>query len=208
MVFWPFVRGLQWGAYVTCHSPCRGASLILPLPEDGSSDIVVAILKQPLPGPFTVGQALPNNTAALSNSIEVQVQVRAREHRRADPPMLVGMEWEPWFTRTNDIWTLAEAVPLVGLYDSFNPLVVLQHAYWMVDAGVDFIVVDWTNNLWGVPHWADRGVYAQELINATTFTIAQYDRLRRAGVPVPKVVLLLGLDNGAAEPVGCLMEEV
>ena len=101
---------------------------------------------------------------------------------------MVGMEWEPWFTKHNVVWTLHEAVPLIGLYDSFNPLVVLQHMYWMLDAGVDFIIVDWTNNLWGKAHWSDRDLYAQELINATTFTIAEYQRLHSLGYDTPKVL--------------------
>lgn len=98
-------------------------------------------------------------------------------------------------------------------YDSFNADVARQHVLWMRGAGVDAIVVDWTNNLWGKQSWSQRGVYAQRLINATTFTVQQYDAWRKspasmAEVVPPQIVLLLGLDNGASEPMAALNEEV
>ncbi len=85
-------------------------------------------------------------------------------------------------------------------------MVVKQHCIWMVEAGVDFLVVDWTNNLWGLNSFSERGVYAQvvlatqfsasqtqQLINATTFMLQSYTQLRLDGIPTPKVVLLLGM---------------
>lgn len=78
------------------------------------------------------------------------------------------------------------------------------HAIWMVQAGIDFIIVDWTNNLWNQQHWADRGVYAQQLINATTATLEAYKALRARGVPTPSVSIFLGLDNGPSEPLTCV----
>ncbi len=67
------------------------------------------------------------------------------------------------YTPANNGWQLKEAVPILGLYDSFNFLIVKQHARWLVEAGVDFLVVDWTNNIWGLNAWNERGVYAQVL---------------------------------------------
>ena len=40
-------------------------------------------------------------------------------------------------------------IPILGMYSSFHPGVVRQHAFWMVEAGVNCILVDWSNNLWG-----------------------------------------------------------
>lgn len=90
---------------------------------------------------------------------------------------------------------------------------VKQHAFWARTAGVGGIVIDWTNNLWNDPSFKDRAKDAQEIINATTFLIQQYQALRdapssSAEVDPPKVVLLLGLDNGAKEPIAALNEEV
>jgi hypothetical protein len=43
----------------------------------------------------------------------------------------------------------AAGIPILGMYSSFHPGVVRQHAFWMVEAGVNCILVDWSNNLWG-----------------------------------------------------------
>lgn len=41
-------------------------------------------------------------------------------------------------------------MPCTCRYDSFNADVVKQHAIWFIESGVDFLVVDWTNNAWQV----------------------------------------------------------
>ena len=43
----------------------------------------------------------------------------------------------------------AAGIPILGMYSSFHLGVVRQHAFWMVEAGVNCILVDWSNNLWG-----------------------------------------------------------
>ena len=57
-------------------------------------------------------------------------------------------------------------------------------------------------------HFSDIGVYAQELINATTFTMDMLQNMSKEGFSPPRIVLLLGLDNGPTEPFSCLLEEV
>jgi hypothetical protein len=129
------------------------------------------------------------------------------------------MFWEPWFTPSNMNWGLAEAVPLVGRYSSIdiigdtpkavaNRAVVKQHMLWFQRMGVSAIGIDWTNNIWNTPTFADRGVYAQELINATVFTLEVYASLQRQGYTVPQFVLLLGLDNGPVSPIHALVGEI
>ena len=84
------------------------------------------------------------------------------------------MDWEPWFTRNNlgdKPWLQrpgAEGVPILGLYSSFNSNVVRQHAIWFAEAGINCILVDWSNNLWRNISWEDRPLDIQEIINATT----------------------------------------
>ncbi len=96
----PYVDGLQWGAFVTCSSaaPC---SLPLPLPNAGTVSIVVAILagvSSPPTPTFMVGSALPSNAVAVSNTLTVQVAARTITPPFSDANLQVGMEWEPWFT--------------------------------------------------------------------------------------------------------------
>jgi hypothetical protein len=86
-------------------------------------------------------------------------------------------------------WGTTEAMPVLGHYSSFDPKVIRQHARWIHDAGFDFILIDWTNNLGG--NWTN-GI-AEAIIGATLRLLAEYTRLKHR----PKFALLLGLDNGS-----------
>ena len=155
---------------------------------------------------FPVGLPAPSRVIH-SNTVTIRV-ARRTFHVIRDPNHLVGMEWEPWFTPLNDGWQTAEAVPLVGDYDSMNTDVIRQHAYWMIDAGINFLLVDWSNNLWDKKHWSERAPGVAQLIAATTRTLDTYARMRDEGIPVPQITLLLGLDNGPSTTTTALNEEM
>jgi hypothetical protein len=55
----------------------------------------------------------------------------------------------------------ASAVPLLGLYSSFDVGVIRQHAFWLIEAGVTCIEIDWSNSLWSHQKWADRSIGVQ-----------------------------------------------
>ena len=113
----------------------------------------------------------------------------------------------------------AAGIPLLGMYSSFHPGVVRQHAFWMVEAGVNCILVDWSNNLWGGASscnsvlvwrvfssslkyrfsgtpWDARSRGVQELVNATSLALRTYSRLRAEGHDVPRAIIMIGLQNG------------
>ena len=62
---------------------------------------------------------------------------------------LFGIGYETWFIPGvgGDGWGTAEARPILGHYSSLDPKVIRQHAQWIHDAGFDFILIDWSNNL-------------------------------------------------------------
>lgn len=76
-------------------------------------------------------------------------------------------------------------------YGSFDADPLALHALWLRAAGVDFIVVGWANNMWGLPSWAARGVHAQEITNATIM-LETLAGIRPRGCTTSAVVLLLG----------------
>jgi len=59
----------------------------------------------------------------------------------------VGIAYTTWlregFWNPDDVWTF----PTIGPYRSDDRSVIRQHATWLADAGVDFIWIDWSNNL-------------------------------------------------------------
>ena len=61
---------------------------------------------------------------------------------------LVGVAYTTWF-RADRRWGEGRTwdVPLLGGYASNDRDVVRQHGIWLRDAGVDFVFVDWSNNI-------------------------------------------------------------
>jgi hypothetical protein len=224
LVLWPFVNGTQWGADIPVNSSC-GATAYLPIPNMGASTVQVALLTAPyFDSMWTVGEALPRKyLLVLSNAIIVNgvknPHLSTGAQKRSNSGVRFVMYWEPWFTPHNMNWGMSEAIPLVGRYSSIGLLgnssksiasrnVVKQHCLWFDLVGISAVGIDWTNNLWNDGSWADRGVYAQELINATYETLLVYASLRKAGYSVPEFVLLLGLDNGVRASIPALDGEV
>jgi hypothetical protein len=210
--YYAFVNNRQWGAPATLRSNIIVYEIILPLPNAGRMEIQVTLQKPYNRSitPFPVGTSMPSDYIAISNKVAVHVLPRTIKNpiTPANATRLIGMEWEPWFTAHNDRWDTGESVPIVGNYDSFNRDVILQHSIWMVEAGIDYIMVDWTNNLWEKQHWSERNLNVQELVNATTFTLDVYSSLRQSNIQTPKVVLLLGLNNGINSTITAINEEI
>ncbi len=153
------------------------------------------------------GQVMPRQ-GCFSQPLQVRVYRRELETIPSDPEHLVGFQWEPWFTPWACSWTTGHAVPLVGLYWSWNPDVIRQHMIWMVESGADFLVVDWTNHLWGKEHWDERHDNTNTIIHATTITLETLAAMREEGLPVPKLVLYLGVQNGPQTTMTAVNEEI
>jgi len=154
-----------------------------------------------------VGRRLPAG-ANVSNTVPVRVEWRELQPIPEDPDHLVGMQWEPWFTPRNANWSTAQAVPVVGLFWSWNRDVTRQHFLWLIESGVNFLVVDWTNHLWDRKHWNDRSDHTNEIIHATQMALEVLASMRDEGLPVPRMVLYLGLNNGPATTMGAVNEEI
>ena len=61
---------------------------------------------------------------------------------------LVGIAYTTWH-RANRSWGANHTwdLPLIGSYRSEDRDVIYQHGIWLRDAGVDFVMVDWSNNI-------------------------------------------------------------
>jgi len=165
-------------------------------PEDGFE-------LQQWPGSFRrddllVGRLLPDGEV-VSNAVEVKVHPRRIDSRR-DPDHLIGMQWGSYFFHEMFNWNTSHAVPLVGFYESHNPDVIRQHALWLMDIGVDFILADWPHYIApdsnGRQRWRNRSQMANGQIHTTEATLEVYAELRDNGYPVPKLVIMPYLQNG------------
>jgi hypothetical protein len=162
------------------------------------------------PGVFSrallfAGTPVPGD-ATLSNAVTVHVTRRTVEVQR-DPDHLIGMEYLCLFSPIFFNWSTAEAVPIVGFYNSDNPDVARQHMLWLMDAGVNWLLLDWSNQIWGKKHWAERDEVADRVIHDTSSLLEVLAKMRDEGLPVPQVVILTGLINGPPTTMQALNEE-
>ncbi len=156
------------------------------------------------------GRPLPGN-ATVSEPITVQVTRRMIPSRR-DPDHLVGMQWGSYFFKEMFYWHNTQAVPMVGLYESYNPDVIRQHALWLMDMGVDFISADWPIYIPpaedGSQHWENRSDAANLQIHSTEVTLEVYAQLRDEGYPAPQLVIMPFLGNGPVNSPETVNEEL
>ena len=209
----PYVNQKRWGSH---ERPDKNGDVIFsfPLPNPGIAEIeIIAVLSD------------TNNWAGLkrreilyagypimvegihSNVIEINV------NRREMPALknsgtLFGMEWESWFTDDKNGWQTSQAVPSIGLYDSYDPDVLRQQVLWMIDLGVDFIIPDWSNHIWGCKHWNERDPGTNLILHTTQLFLETLAKMRAEGIDVPKVALMPGLSNGEPATMEALNEEL
>lgn len=98
----------------------------------------------------------------------------------------IGVTYSTWFPPyIGNKW----GTPVLGEYTSSNREVIRRHALWLADAGVDFIVIDWTNNMTQV--WGDStsrpDLYAIE--SATAVVYEEFAKIDNA----PKIVIAGGI---------------
>ncbi|MDS0792721.1 hypothetical protein NUV26_11190 [Burkholderia pseudomultivorans] len=84
-------------------------------------------------------------------------------------------------------WKKSWGTPLLGQYSADDPTVIEKHAKWLHGAGVDFIFIDWSNDIDYVPGCDCRKDI--EALENTTYVIAdEYQRLKEH----PKIAIMLG----------------
>jgi len=116
---------------------------------------------------------------------------------------LIGMQYETWFTpHNNRAYDTAEAIPMLGKYSSYNVAVLRKHEEWFEDMGINWLLLDWSNMLWTKPAWEEHKGATRELEETTDLLFKTYSQLQKEGRHPPKLVIMLGLENGAPVPQG------
>jgi hypothetical protein len=115
---------------------------------------------------------------------------------------LIGIQYENWFTPHNATWDTAEAIPILGKYSSYDPGVLRKHFELFHDLGVDWLLIDWSNMLWSKPAWEAHEGATHELEETVAVMFKTAAALQREGKYAPKMVFMLGLQNGPPVPDG------
>ncbi|MFR5871633.1 MAG: hypothetical protein ACLUEV_08580 [Alistipes sp.] len=108
----------------------------------------------------------------------------------------VGIAYTSWMD--NDIWGNTWGMPALGRYDSRDRRVMRKHAEWLTDAGVDFIWLDWSNNVTYDPDEFWVGGKQDLIEDATAILFDEYYKLGKVGMKHPKISIFIGV-TGAPE---------
>lgn len=144
-------------------------------------------------GAVAAGTALPAEAKpapSLTSSAALGAPARARSRAVPRRGTRIGIGYETWFDAVG--WGRPEAEPVLGHYSSQDRGVIRQHARWITYAGLDHILVDWSNNLGG--NWTNGT--AKKIIAGTDTLLDVYAGMKQGSRP--DVTILVGLDNGAA----------
>lgn len=139
-------------------------------------------------------QAAGAGVAGLGVLARGQVAERPRPTPSAERQ--VGLAYSTWFPPAS--WEHTWGEPELGCYDSADPRVIRQHAEWIADAGVDFVWLDWSNNL-DADHTNRKAPQRMDLLlieRATRVLFDEYAQLAKR----PRVSIFLGCP-GAPEAV-------
>lgn len=100
------------------------------------------------------------------------------------------MEYKPFFPSYG---RTSEATPITATFTNKTEIVI-QDALWLSWAGINAILVDWSPTLcnWPSVRWS--------YINNTSFLLEVYHEMDEAHLPHPKVIIMIGLDNGRCRP--------
>lgn len=114
---------------------------------------------------------------------------------------LIGIQYENWFTpHNNGAWDTAEAIPILGKYNSYDPAILKKHYDWFNYLGIDWLLIDWSNMLWSNPAWEKHTGGTRELEDTVAMMFKTSLELEKQGKYTPKMVFMLGLLNGAPVP--------
>lgn len=114
-----------------------------------------------------------------------QVKKELPENRRVGIAYSLWCDMDWW----DDVWDL----PLDGPYDSRDRNIIRKHATQLSDAGVDFIWIDWSNNIRYDRDslWTDGG-HLDRVEDATYILFDEYKKMDDKGMPHPLISIFIG----------------
>ncbi len=146
-----------------------------------------ALLLAPLAAPHAVednSKAGPQRNASLQTETTIASPTPANER-------LVGLAYTTWFGSTN--WPNVWGTPQLGFYRSDDRAVIRRHAEWISDAGVDFIFVDWSNDVDYTPG-QPKHAHLKPLEDATEVVFDEFAALARR----PRIAIMIGTAGAPA----------
>lgn len=99
---------------------------------------------------------------------------------------LVGLAYSTWFQDAN--WQNVWGTPELGYYRSDDRRVIRQHAEWIADAGVDYVWVDWSNDVLYTPGVTKGRTDFEMIENSVKVMFEEYSQMKKH----PKISIFIG----------------
>jgi hypothetical protein len=125
---------------------------------------------------------------------------------------MVGIAYSPWFPPAN--WTNCWGTPQLGFYRSDDTSIIRKHADWLTKANIDFIFIDWSNNVDHDPLMKRNSSKSkdgsrfrpdiEEIEHATRVVFETFTQINKA----PKIAIMAGAQSKADISGGLLQKKV
>ena len=93
-----------------------------------------------------ISQALLRGSFDVKDKTRITADVSSQDAKRSAPnDRCVGLAYSTWFPNTQ--WLSHWGTPSLGFYKSADPRIIASHLSEIEATGVDFIMLDWSNNL-------------------------------------------------------------
>lgn len=177
-------------------------------PFFGSAGALVSYWRFDLPD---IHNAYPNQTVKLDwTYVAEEANVMPHEQPCTEPPLeydwttgtglyspvphserQVGIAYTTW--HRPGTWQRVWGTPELGQYFSNDRAVIRQHATWIAEAGIDFIWIDWSNNVnYDPATMHDQRPDFAMIEDSTTLIFEEYAQMASEGLPHPRVSIFTG----------------
>lgn len=132
-----------------------------------------------------------NRTAAASIATGY---IREFENTAVLDDLLVAAYYYPWYSSERHWSEGYKGLPLLGRYDSRDPLVISKHIDWATGHGIDAFIISW----WGPGSWEDIALKEYILKNPLIRDIKVgilYETLGRLRASIDRGILSIDLDD-------------
>ena len=120
-------------------------------------------------------------------SVLISTKAQCSDKVKKNSGKLVGVAYSTWHQSEN--WENVWGKPKLGFYRSDDGKVICQHGKWLTEAGVNFIFVDWSNDINYDPSVPHKKNVFDMIESATNVIFKEFYEMKKS----PKICIMAGV---------------